>query len=102
MAAHRHAAGKKDIVKGLFQQGLVFRPTALHHRDPVVGQTGGDEFLQGVGAGRGVGRGFQDRAVARRDGSDEGLQGELDGVVPGSHDEYHSIGLRMADGAGGN
>ena len=65
VAAHRHTAGEKDIVEGLLQKGLVFRPAALHHCDPVVGQTGGDEFLQGVGAGRGVGRGFQDCAVAR-------------------------------------
>ena len=95
LPAHGHAAGEEDVVEGLLQQALVLLPPALHHGGVLRGEGLPDEGGQHSGGMGGVGGGFYHRAVPRRQGPDEGLQGEEDRVVPGGEDEYHPVGLRQ-------
>ena len=52
---HGHPAGKKDIVKFLVQQGLVFRPASLYHTDEFRGKALRQDGADEVGGGGGVG-----------------------------------------------
>ena len=89
--AHGYAAGEKDVIEGLLQQRPVFLPAALHHGDvfrrKAIGHEIGDELR---GAGR-VGGGLDDRAVSRGQGADQGLQAELEGIIPGCHDQNGAV-----------
>ena len=99
-AAHRGTSGEKDIVEGQVQQGLIFRAATLHHGGQLRGQGLSNQLRQSTGAGGGIGRRLEHRAVSGGQGADQRHQGQLDRVVPWGQDEHRAVGLR-ADRAPG-
>ena len=99
-AAHSGTAGEKDIVEGQIQQGLIFCAFPLHHGGQLRGQGSSNQLRQSTGAGGGIGRRLEHRAVSGGQGADQRHQGQLDRVVPWGQDEHRAVGLR-ADRAPG-
>ncbi len=100
LAAHRHPAGEKDVVKLLVQQRLILGPAALHHRGLLGGKAVRDQPAQHGRAGGGVGGWLDHAAVARRDRPDQRAEGEQKRVVPGGHDQHHPVGVGRGKAAG--
>ena len=100
LPAHRLATGEEDVVERLPEQALVLLPPAGDHRHIGGIEAGGDDLLNdGAGVG-GVGAGLEHHGVPRRQGVDEGVHGQHEGVVPGAHDQDHPVGggLHIAPG----
>ena len=92
-ASHRHASGKENIVKLLFQEPGVFLPAALHHRHIILLEGLADNpFENGRGCRR-IGRGLNNTAVTCRNGSRRRLQGQHKGIIPGRHDKRRAVRL---------
>ena len=92
---HRAAACVENIIKLLLQkQGTLRNPSTDHWEAAAVhvfGQGVGDEG----GRGRGEVGGLDDHAVAGGDGTTDGHQTQLKGVVPGAHHQHHTVRLRQ-------
>ena len=91
--AHRHAAGEKDVVKHLIQQGFVFRAAAFHYGDIFRREAFAHNGADHSGYGGGVCRGFDDAAVACSDGADQRVHGQHERVIPGGHDQHDAVGV---------
>ena len=57
--------------------------------------------MQQLRRGGGIGRGLQHHAVARRNGCQQGIHRQQEGIVPRSHNQHLTIGLLHGEAAGG-
>lgn len=99
--ANGHTAREKDIVEFLFQQGFVFRASALHDGDMVRREAAFHKLLQNAAGGRRVRAGLEHRAVARRDRADQRVQREHERIIPRAHHQRHAQRLGHDEAAGG-
>ena len=99
--ANGHTAREKDIVEFLFQQGFVFRASALHDGDMVRREAAFHKLPQNAAGGRRVRAGLEHRAVARRDRADQRVQREHERIIPRAHHQRHAQRLGHDEAAGG-
>jgi hypothetical protein len=99
--AHPAAAGEEDVVEALLQQPGGDAAVAAYHLNDLGREGFGDRpGDQGRGAGSVLGR-FEHHAVAGRQGAHQGVQAELEGVVPGTDDQHAAQGFGLLEGTAG-
>ena len=94
-AAQGRTARQEDQVIAVLEQFPVHDAVALDQGHIILREGICDHPLQGCGNMRHVGRGFQDGGAARRNGTDQRVQQQLHGIVPGAHDK--GAAQRLAD-----
>ena len=101
LPAHRGAAREKHKVKFLFQKCGVFLPPAGDHRHKFRGKALLHQRRQHRRGGGGVGAGLDDGGVTRCDGVRQRVQCQQQGIVPGAHNQRHTVRPRLLVAAGG-
>ena len=97
---HRLASGKENTVKLLVQEIIILFPAACDHRHIFGGENITQQFLQQFTRDRRVGTGFDDGSVARSQRIRQRVQRQQQRIVPGAHDQRHTVrhGLFVASG----
>ena len=90
---HGHTAGKEDIIKSLIQQCLIFHSASFYRQYIFFRETFSEDFADDSRGCRGIRRRLYHTAVPCRNRADQGFYGQHKRIIPGRHDEYHSIRL---------
>ena len=101
LPAHGLAAGEKDEVKLLIQQGGVLPPAAGDYGHVFRREAAPDQLLQQRGRGGGVGAGLHHGSVPRRDGVGQRVQGQQHRIVPRAHNQGVPVWRRRPEAPGG-
>ena len=98
--ADLNAPRKEDVVKGFFQQRLVFLPAAFDDRNVLRREGIANYFRDCVAGRRRVCGRLNYHAVARRNRTHNRLQAQLKGIIPGRYDERHAVRFRRNEAFG--
>ena len=98
---HPGSAREEDVVEAVLQQLGGHLATALHHLHGAGREGLLEQARDQVGGMGGQLRGFHHRRVARRQGAHQGLEAELERIVPGPHNQHAPEGLGPHLGTGG-
>jgi hypothetical protein len=90
---HPLAASEKDVIEPLLQECLGRVAIAQHHLHGVRGEGRGDEIGDQLRGGWRLFRGFQHGGVARRQGTHQRLDAEVERIVPGADDQHTAQGF---------
>ena len=95
---HPRPAGVEDEVEPLFQKTRRAVRVPLDDLDSLRVEIAGQELRQQISRGRRLLGGFDDRGAPGAKRTDQGRQGQEEGVVPGPHDQGHAARLRHDPG----
>ena len=84
--ANPFAAGEEDVVKAQLQELLGHLAIPLHQPHHARIKVARHQLRQQGPRGRGVLRRFEHGRVARRQGTHQGLEQQVEGIVPGAND----------------
>ncbi len=93
--AHGLASGKENIVKMFVQQAGVFLPSPGNHRHVLFLEAFLQDRADDLAGMGGIRAGLDHRRIARRNGIHQGIKSQQEGVIPGTHDQYHPVGARL-------
>ncbi len=95
--AYGLAPRKEDIVKMLPQQAGVFRPAARDDRDIAFIKTFCYDAADDPAGGRGVGAGFKNHGISCRQCVYQGVEGQQEGIIPGTHNQHCAVRGRLLE-----
>ena len=98
--SHPFSAGEEDVVEAFLQQRGRHLAIAEHHLHRFRGEMAGNQAGDQLGGARGVLGGLEHSRVAGRQGAHQGMEAQLEGVVPGAENQHAAQGFAHHPGAG--